>query len=69
MVIDQRKLLLDAIKTPSNMMLCIKLEKLGYIRFTGNQHNPAWSWVRSKLEELDTNDLERVYLGDMEWLL
>ena len=29
---------------PSEIYVCMQLEKAGKLRFTGNQHNPSWEW-------------------------
>jgi hypothetical protein len=35
--------------------------KLGMARFTGNQHNPDWSWIAEKLEQLPVSTLLKIY--------
>jgi|GEM_PF-3381122 len=68
-MIYYKKLLIDAIKPPRDTYLCDKLTKEGYMQFTGNQYNLAWTWFRSELEKFDKEALERIYLGDVEWLI
>lgn len=34
----------------------------GYATFTGNQHNPEWQWRRSRLEQLDQDQLLGIYI-------
>jgi len=67
--INYRQLLIDAIKVPAEIPTCVALERLGWLSFVGNQHNPAWSWKRSMLGELTERALEKLYLGDYEWLV
>lgn len=33
-----------------------------YTEFTGNQHNPNWSWVMSKFDDMDLSELFQTYL-------
>lgn len=67
--IDYKRLLVDGIKSPSDIHVCVQLEKLGYMRFTGNQHNPEWTWDRTRLEAHTVKALEKLYLGEYEWLI
>lgn len=39
--------------------------KLGYARFTGNQNNESWEWIRSALRALDIDTLHAIYFRDI----
>ena len=39
----------------------MEAEQNGFANFCGNQHNPEWEWVESKLQELDENKLRIMY--------
>lgn len=41
---------------------CDILEKQGFMRFKGNQHNPEWEWNREKLGKLNDSQLNQLYL-------
>ena len=43
---------------------CVELEKGGYMRFSGNQHNESWEWVFKALENKipDDDSLYKFYL-------
>jgi phage pi2 protein 07 len=36
-------------------------ERAGLCVFTGNQHNERWSFLRSTLEQLNTDELYQLY--------
>lgn len=36
------------------------LQQSGLVRFTGDQYNPMWSWVRKELEKLGTGHLRNL---------
>ena len=36
----------------------------GLAHYTGDQHNPEWSWDRVKLSELPMDVLQEIYCGD-----
>jgi len=58
-----KQILIDAIKGRgiSDMQMCIEFEKVGLMEFTGNQHNPQWSFLDSKLQDTPLEELERIY--------
>lgn len=61
--LNQRKILINAIigKGVASIEDCVVLEKAGYMRFTGNQHNPNWDWSRTALQDLTWEQLQQVY--------
>ena len=67
MSIDQQKkevaLLIDAIvgRGFHGIEDAKQFVQLGYAKFTGNQHNIEWQWVRRKLIKTMKSDLERIY--------
>jgi hypothetical protein len=39
----------------------IRLEKLGFVEFTGNQNNEKWEWKKKYLHTLTLSELEKLY--------
>ena len=64
----ERDILIDAIigKGFHGLEDAENFTNLGYAKFTGNQHNYEWTWIRDKLKKLHTMDLERVYSRKVE---
>ena len=46
---------------PSSYKDCEELVETGLMYFSGNQHNPDWSWSYSKLYELPLQSLVEIY--------
>ena len=65
------KMLIDAIVgqgPPIDLNACLELENKGWLRFTGNQHNPSWEWDAKKLKDMSHQDLVLVYDDPMSLL-
>jgi hypothetical protein len=43
-------------------------EGAGFATFTGNQHNPEWSWKRNALDHLSEISLKEIYSRDMDYI-
>jgi hypothetical protein len=58
-----RGLLVDAIvgRGFPTMVQADRFTRDGLARFTGNQHNDAWTWDRERLEFLPVEKLETIY--------
>ena len=41
--------------------LMIGMTKLGFAKFTGNQHSENWEWRREQLAKLDDERLKQLY--------
>ena len=56
------ELLIDAIcgKRFTMKQMC-EFEKMGLARFSGNQHNPDWKIIRSKVQSLSESGLRTMY--------
>lgn len=39
----------------------IDMERLGFARFVGNQHNPEWEWKKEVLKTLGAEELAALY--------
>lgn len=48
-------------QTPDSMQECHDYTKTGFMKFTGNQHNENWDWVKSELETLSKIELWNLY--------
>jgi hypothetical protein len=44
-----------------NPVVRVRLTKLGWLIFDGNQHNESWKWNRELLTTLQKLDLLRLY--------
>ncbi len=57
--------LLNLIKSvkPKTMQECDDLTKVGWMKFTGNQHNENWEWCLDKLKDLSVDDLWTLYIS------
>ena len=60
---NESQLLTDAIvgRPPVCMTECENLTKAGFMRFTGDQHNPDWAWNRSEVESLSLESKKYLY--------
>ena len=69
--IDYKKLLIDAIcaRGVADIRICTKLTALGHMKFSGNQWNEDWKWIRARLEEHTIRALEKLYQEDYAWLI
>ena len=69
--IDYKRLLIDALcsSQPAEITVCVALEKLNYMTWNGNQHDPSWKWDRTKLMSMNVQSLERLYRKDYGWLM
>lgn len=38
-----------------------EFEAAGLLCYTGNQHNPAWTWQTERLSEIELSQLRRLY--------
>ena len=47
--------------SPNSMQECDTYTKIGLMRFSGNQHNENWAWVKSELMKLSENKLLKLY--------
>ena len=55
-------MLLDAIcGTDIPISLADDLERRGLVKFSGNQHNPSWSWIRARLAGFSLSELKTLY--------
>jgi len=46
---------------PDSIQECCKLTDKGLMRFSGNQYNEKWDWVKSELMKLSENKLAKLY--------
>jgi len=60
---SSQELLIDAVcgKKDIKMETWEVATKRGYAVYTGNQWNPGWRWDRSRLEDLDIEELRSLY--------
>jgi UDP-glucose 6-dehydrogenase len=58
-----KQILIDAVigKGFSDMHDAIDMTNLGLSEFCGDQNNEKWKWIRSKLEDLSEEYLEKLY--------
>ena len=56
---DLKRLVKQAI--PRDWGICDECEKAGVMRFTGNQHNPSWTYEDSYLDGLSEESLWGLY--------
>jgi hypothetical protein len=47
---------------PNSATTCDKFASVGFMDFTGNQHNEAWEWNEKSLQTLSENNLLDLYL-------
>lgn len=46
---------------PNSIQECCNYTDKGLMRFSGNQHNENWDWVKSELMKLSENKLVKLY--------
>lgn len=47
-----------------NIEYAVKMEKKGLAKFTGNQWNADWTWIKEKLNKLPIEKLEKLYKNE-----
>jgi hypothetical protein len=47
---------------PRSMTDCDKYTKIGLMKFSGNQWNEDWDWVKSELEKKSESELYDLYV-------
>ena len=47
--------------TPKNMQECCDLTKVNLMEFCGNQHNENWRWKKDVLNNMNENNLWKLY--------
>tara|TARA_R110000868_G_scaffold363011_3_gene625261 strand:+ start:2370 stop:2597 length:228 start_codon:yes stop_codon:yes gene_type:complete len=52
--------LLAGIK-PKTQSYCNTLTQLGFMKFTGNQHNEDWGWKWDVIDKLEDKDVLSIY--------
>lgn len=63
-----KKMLIDAIigRGFESMSFADRMTKKGLAKFTGNQWNEKWDWIREKLEKKDEAFLTELYNSNHE---
>ena len=60
---SKESLLIDAIvgRGFRDISHAVEMQQAGFAKFSGNQWNEDWSWVKEKLEKLNEPQLEIIY--------